>query len=260
MVGISVDGANVDVEVSGDGPPLVLLHSALTDRGAFDRVRPALAGKRTLVLVNLPGFGASDPAPPRVDAVADRVAGLMGILELGLETAVLGHGYGGAVALTLAARHGERFAALAVVSTTPAYPDSERGLLRAMATRAETAGMAAVAEAALGRLFPEGFPAEDPDVVAGRRACLLAMDPRRFAETCRTLAATDLHGLLPEIANPTLVMVGERDLATPPASARALADGIPGARYVEVPGAGHAPHIEAPQSFLDTIATFVDGG
>lgn len=260
MVAMAVDGATVDIEMAGDGPPLVLLHSVLTDRGAFDRVRPVLAGKRTLVLVNLPGFGASDPAPPGIAATADRVAGLMRQLDLGPETAVLGHGYGGAVALSLASRHGDDFAALAVVSTTPAYPESGRGVLAAMAARAEAAGMAAVADAALSRLFPEGYPAEAPAIVAERRACLLAMDPQRFAATCRVLAATDLHGALADITNPTLVMVGERDVATPPADARALAAGIPGARYVEVPGAGHAPHIEAPAHFLETIATFVDGG
>ena len=53
---------------------LVLLHSLLSDRTAFDRIAPRLALERRLWLVNLPGFGASAPAGPGLEDFADRIA------------------------------------------------------------------------------------------------------------------------------------------------------------------------------------------
>src|SRR5258708_28836300 len=60
--------------LDGRGHALVLLHSLLSDRTAFDRIAPRLALERRLWLVNLPGFGASAPAGPSLEDFADRLA------------------------------------------------------------------------------------------------------------------------------------------------------------------------------------------
>ena len=54
----------LDIVTTGKGRDLVLLHSLLSDRTAFDRIAPRLAQQRRLWLINLPGFGASAPAGP----------------------------------------------------------------------------------------------------------------------------------------------------------------------------------------------------
>ncbi|MGH8641919.1 MAG: alpha/beta fold hydrolase, partial [Burkholderiales bacterium] len=54
--------AHLDLAQTGSGRDLILLHSLLTDRSAFDLVVPDLAKTRRLTLVNLPGYGASTPA------------------------------------------------------------------------------------------------------------------------------------------------------------------------------------------------------
>ena len=59
MAIIRVDGADVDVVQTGTGRDLVLLHSLLSERSAFDRVVPLLSRGRRLTLVNLPGYGGS---------------------------------------------------------------------------------------------------------------------------------------------------------------------------------------------------------
>ena len=68
------DTSSLDVVQMGRGRDLVLLHSLLSDRTAFDRIAPRLAAERRVWLVNLPGFGASAPAGPGLEQIADRIA------------------------------------------------------------------------------------------------------------------------------------------------------------------------------------------
>jgi pimeloyl-ACP methyl ester carboxylesterase len=109
MALIDVNGAWVEVQQAGAGRDLVLLHSLLTDRGVFDRVAPVLARKHRLTLVNLPGYGGSSAAGSDIESYADRIAGVLEVLKLSKETAVLGNGFGGFIAVMLAVRHGARF-------------------------------------------------------------------------------------------------------------------------------------------------------
>jgi pimeloyl-ACP methyl ester carboxylesterase len=67
----------------------------------------------------------------------------------------------------------------------------------------------------------------------------------------------DLRSELAGVANPTLVIVGDEDRATPPEQARELAAGIPDAQLVVMPRCAHAPQLQHPQSFLDTVGAFL---
>jgi pimeloyl-ACP methyl ester carboxylesterase len=63
---------------------------------------------------------------------------------------------------------------------------------------------------------------------------------------------------LPGLAGmPVLVVVGEEDEVTPPARARAMAEAIPGARVVVIPGAGHVPPLERPAATTQTLVEFL---
>src|SRR5262245_13540804 len=113
MTLIRTSTATVDVESAGTGRDFVILHSLLADRTAFAKVAPLLARKRRVWLVNLPGYGASPGiAADSIEQYADHVATLLDALALSPETDVLGNGFGGFIAVALAARHGRRFARL----------------------------------------------------------------------------------------------------------------------------------------------------
>ena len=252
-----VDGAAMDVVQVGAGRDLVLLHSLLADRSAFDRVVPQLSKTRRLTLVNLPGYGASAPAGPRVEDYADRIADLLVALRLPRETDVLGNGFGGFIAVALAARHGARFDRLVVVDSLAAFPPPAKEPLRALAQNVVKHGMSGALEIAIRRIFPEPFIAAHPEIVDERKRALESCDPVSFCAACKALVEVNLAPVLGNIRNPTLVMAGSEDATTPPALARALAAGIPGACFVEIPGCGHCPQIEDPGAFIDTLEGFL---
>ena len=257
MASIAVEGGVVDVISTGEGPDLVLLHSLLIDRSAFDKVIPALARTRRVHRVALPGFDGSSPAGPSVEDFADRVAACLRVLRLPPGSAVLGNGFGGFVALALAARHGTLFEKLLLVDTAAGFPAAAKQAFAVMAEKVAEGGMGAVAEIAARSIFHESHLAAYPEAVAERRAVLMRFDPRAFVAACRALERVDLRAALPQIANPTLVVVGELDAATPLDLARELAQQIKGAQFVLLPGCGHCPPLEQPEAFLAAVGPFL---
>src|SRR5262249_6739622 len=99
-----VDGA-VNAAETGQGPPLVLLHSLLSDRASFDAVVAPLARAFRVIVPELPGFGRSRAVDGGLAAVADRTAELVAEVAGSAGAVVLGNGYGGFVALQMAIRH-----------------------------------------------------------------------------------------------------------------------------------------------------------
>src|SRR5262245_58451835 len=255
MAIIQLGGARVDVEQTGSGPDLVLLHSLLTDRSVFDRVVPKL--RRRLTLINLPGYGGSSPAGTDIEGYADRIAAVLEALKLPRDTAVLGNGFGGFIAVMLAVRHGQRFGKLIAAPALAGFPEAAKQPFHRMAGLVSEKGMGAVLDAAIQRMLPAAFAAANPNVVAERKASLAKADPACFATACRALASLDLSASLSRIDKPTLVMVGSEDATTPPALARELAAGIAGAKFVELKGCGHCPQVEDPTAFVAAVEAFL---
>ena len=245
---------NLDIQRVGKGPPFVLLHSLLSDRGAFDRVKDELAKSFRLHLVDLPGYGQSGSnGEASIEDYADRVAA-----ALPPEASLLGNGFGGFIALAVAIRHGEKISNLVLAPALSGFPPPAREPFRIMAGKAREYGMRAVLDAAIQRMFPPAFIAAHADIVAERKAALAKADPDCFARACLALSTLDLKNDVSKIRNKTLVMAGELDLTTPVALARELAEGIPGAQFRELPGCGHCPQIEQPGQFIAAVRGFLE--
>jgi 3-oxoadipate enol-lactonase len=254
---IGVDGGSIDITETGSGKPLLLLHSLLADRAVFDRVVPALARTRRVILPDLPGFGGSTPAGVTATDIAGRIAGLFPAMRLPASTDVLGNGFGGFVASALAMHHGALFDRLVLADTGVAFSEAGKASFYAMAGRVRELGLEAIVDIALKRLLPDDFIAANPDIAAERRAALMRMQPARFAKICEALAELDFSAEIGNIRNPTLVVVGGVDAATPPPMSRALAGMIPQAEYIELEGLGHAPMVQDPAAFLRAISDFL---
>jgi 3-oxoadipate enol-lactonase len=116
--------------------------------------------------------------------------------------------------------------------------------------------MAAIVDAVLARWFSAGWLAGNAQRIVPVRQMLLDASPEGYTANCAAVRDADLRALLSRIASPVLVIAGTHDLATTPAQGREVADGIAGARYVELDGA-HLSNWEQPRAFADAACGFL---
>ena len=246
----------VNAAVSGEGRPLFLFHSLLSDRASFDRITPQLARSHRVIVPELPGFGGSKVVDGGLAAVADRMADV--VRDAGQqEPIVLGNGYGGFVALQMAIRHPDIAAKLVLADCGATFSESGREAFRNMAAAAKAKGIAAITDVAMRRLFAPEFQTAHPDLMRDRREAFLKTDPHVLQSACAQLAELDLRGELSKVIVPVLVLVGEHDEATPPAMSRELAALLPNAQLKIVSGCAHVPQLQAPEVFLEAIGGFL---
>lgn len=253
----------IDSEGVGPDPDLVLVHSLLTDRRAFDVVVPLLAERRRVVRLSLPGFGttpALDMANPTIFDLADSVADGLDAAGVGPDAAVLGNGLGAFVVTALAVRHGDSFGPLISANGGAVFSEERRGAFATMSDLVGHGGMEAVVDVAVKRIFTDPYLEAYPEVIEERRSVLLEIDPTAFAAACRALRDMDLSAEVSGITKPTLVLAGGSDRTTPPEMARELAASIEGSDLVELVGCGHCPPLEQPIEFVDAVDSFLIRG
>jgi 3-oxoadipate enol-lactonase len=246
----------VNVAEFGEGPAIVLFHSLLSDRASFNGIVPALAKTHRVIVVELPGFGQSEPVTGGLAAVADRMADAVRECADG-ETIVLGNGYGGFVALQMAIRHPGIAQRLVLADCGAAFSEPGREAFRNMAKAASAKGLSAVTDVAMRRLFAPEFQEQHPELMRDRREAFLRLDPSVFQGACEALSALDLRPDLAGVTVPVLVLVGEHDEATPPPMSHELAAGLPDARLVVLADCAHVPQLQKPDAFMAAIADFV---
>lgn len=242
----------------GEGPIRLGLHSLLTDRTAFDDVAGKWGGR--FIAVDLPGFGASDPAPPSIDDYSHRVAALIETMELeNQDLTLIGNGLGAFVALGTAINHGELIDRLLLIGCGARFPDPAKGAFTTMTDAVRTGGMEAVVPIALRRIFTEDYLSQHPEMAEARALVLRRTDVEAFVTACTALAALDYTHLAPSVMSPTMIVVGEDDQATPPHLAEELNRLIEGSNLVRLPGVAHAPQIQDPEGFVKATRRFLEG-
>jgi len=242
---------------AGKGRDLVMLHSLLADRHAFDPVLEQLAAKFRVTLINLPGFhGSQPPVLALMDAYVAMIEDGFDEFGIGNEAMLLGNGFGGTVALAFAIAHPERIAKLVISDAAACFPPEGRQAFAVMADKVAEGGLGAVAEIAAKRVHSPAYLQAHPEAVEQRKEVLLGIDPKAFQDACRVLQETDLTPLLHHLRVPTLVIAGELDQATPPELNKVIVQKVAGAKYVELAGCGHCPPLEQPDAFLNAIAEF----
>ena len=283
---IHVNGTRLYVDVEGpqlrvdedepvQRPTILALHGGPGfDQGYLRPGLGALAADAQVVFVDLRGQGRSDRPPVEtctLEQMADDVAELC--TTLGIDAPVVfGHSAGGFVALHLALRHPGVPAALILCDTAPTLaPIPDDNPVPGLAERAS-----AEVVVAAGRLFGGDFSAgsvadfnrlvgpfyagpQHMDV-PGRLMSLTGFsgDVARYFFT-ELAPRFDVRPQLGDIIVPTQAIVGQYDWVCPPVASRTLVAGIPGARLVEIPEAGHFPFSEEPDAFLDAVREFLTG-
>jgi len=243
---------------AGAGRDLVILHSLLADRHAFDPVLPALAAKHRVTLINLPGFYGSQPTPlALMDAYVAAIEDGFDEFEIAKDAVLIGNGFGGTVALAFGLAHPERISKLVLSDAAACFPPEGRQAFAVMAQKVAENGLGAVAEIAAKRVHSPAYLQAHPEAIGERKQMLLGIDPKAFADACKISQESDLTPLLHHLQVPTLVVCGELDQATPPPLNKAIVEKVAGAKYVELPGCGHCPPLEQPEAFLKAIGEFV---
>lgn len=159
--------------------------------------------------------------------------------------ALAGLSMGGYLALEIMRQASGRVTRLALLDTSARAdtPEATKTREDAIASVAKVP-YAKLARASLARLVAEDA---DADVIRTVVDMAVRVGPDTYVRQQRAIMARpDSRPLLAAIAVPTLVLVGAKDVLTPPDLAREMADGIPGATLVEVPGSGHLSTMERP--------------
>jgi 3-oxoadipate enol-lactonase len=247
----------VNAAQTGEGPPLFLLHSLLSDRASFDAVAPKLSQSFRVIVPELPGFGRSQAVGGGLADIADRMAGAVSDAAGSEDAIVLGNGYGGFVALQMAIRHPGIAAKLVLADCGAAFSEAGREAFRNMAAASKAKGLAEITDVAMRRLFAPDFQADHPELMRDRRAAFLKTDPEVFQAACAALAALDPRPEIAKVKAPVLVLVGEHDEATPPPMSHELAELLLNARLQIIPGCAHVPQLQSPELFLEMVGGFL---
>lgn len=256
----SIDGAAIEYDVSGTGPALLLLHAFPLGLFMWDAQVAALAATHRVVRFDARGFGGSAPCegPLTMERIADDGAALLDVL--GIEQAVVcGCSMGGYAAFAFVRRHPQRLLGLVLQDTRAGADTAEaKGNRAALAGKVLAEGASAAVEAFLPKLLGETTRRERPALVSGLRERILATSPRGIASALHGLAArADSRETLPTIRVPTLVLVGEEDVLTPPSESALLAAAIPKARLDVIPRAGHLANIENAEATNAALRSFL---
>jgi len=258
----------------GEGPVALLLHGQPGQGSDWDDVAAGLASSNRVLVPDRPGYGRTGGPAVGLAANADSLDCLLDDKGVGSAT-VVGHSFGGGVALAMALRHGHRVRALVLVDSvgtgrsigpydrvlglpglgealTFAGWELSRRLLPALRRRSTRLPPALGAWL---RAIPQTSVSPDGDRRDGGSTW------RSFVTEQRALLAEtpSIEAGLGSVRVPTVVVAGRRDRLVPARATAELADAIPGAELVWVPGVGHLVPQEAPGVLVEIIRRHASG-
>lgn len=261
MAFVRAGDLTVHYELSGpaESPAVMFVNPLGANFHVWDPQAAALAGQFRILRYDLRGHGLTDcpPAEPTgaytIARLADDAAALLDRLGIA-RVHVCGLSIGGMVAQRLAATEPGRVASLVLCNTanriaTASVWDERIALVRRL-------GAEGIAPVLLGRSFTPEFAGRCPDIVRGFGNMLMRTPAEGYIGSCCAIRDADLRAEDALISCPTLVVVGDQDVATPLQTAQALCSSIRGARLEILPGAGHIATLEQPVLLSKVLESF----
>ncbi len=241
--------AHVQTEGPAGAEAVLLLHSLGTNLHVWDPQAAALSrGGHRVIRPDLRGHGLSEapPGPYTMDLLARDALGVLD--ELGVRRAhVCGVSIGGRIAIEMVALAPDRVASLVLCDTALEFPPPDTWQQRMDAVT--KGGMAAIADAVMERwVLDQSLPSSK-----ALRRMLLLTDPVGYAGCAAALRDTRAADVTGRVTCPATVVVGDKDVATPPAAAEAVRDAIPGSDLVTIEDAAHIPTFEREAAVTEAV-------
>jgi 3-oxoadipate enol-lactonase len=252
---LDVGTSRIACTVTGTGAPLLFLHGAEGNHHMFDALVPHLANAFTVIAYDQRDCGETqNPAAPATLAdLADDAQALL--RALGHPAAhVYGTSFGGRVAQALAHRHPQSVLRL-VLGSTWALPEAleERNGETIRAIQSLRAKLPDSAQELAAYFLPMSFLEQQPQY----KSIFMNAQPLSERSQRRFQTVADRPPLDPrDLRVPALVLAGELDRVVPPHLTLALAEAIPGAQAVLLPGLGHAAAVQAPEVIAVQLRRF----
>ncbi len=256
--------AYLDNDPGATGKPvLVLVHAFPLGAQMWEpQFRGAFYGWRILA-PDLRGFGGStdpraDDVDPTIDDYAEDIAAL--VREVAGGPVVLGGlSLGGYTAFAVMRRTPGLVRALILADTRAGADTLEaRAARKAMLNVLEHDGPQGVARDMMPKLLGPTTREHNPDAEETVRLLIKRQSPSAIRDAVvRMMERPDSTALLPTITVPTLVIVGDEDVLTPPAESEAIAAALPNASLVRIAGAGHLSNLEQGMAFEASIEDFL---
>ncbi|HKS60011.1 MAG TPA: alpha/beta hydrolase [Thermoplasmata archaeon] len=244
----------------GAGHPVVFLHGYPLDHTIWDpQLHRPLPGHRYVAL-DLPGYGlaADSSVPETLSGFAESVNQTLG-RRIREPVTVVGHSFGGYIALEMFRAHPERFAALVLTNTRsdPDTPEAKEKRLRLVRSLEDPAQGLDIEATARALLSPATWEAAGPVARHVLNVVRRAKTPALLGALKAIASRPDLTPLLATISVPVLVIWGEEDQLIPPAQSQKMMAHLRGAQHMGIPGAGHLPCLEAPSAFGKALERFL---
>ncbi len=252
---------SIAYDMAGSGPLVVFLHGIGGNRTNWYDQLEHFSNRFGAVTWDARGYGGSND-PPQTLKFSDFADDLLRLLDhLKAERAhLVGLSMGGMIIQDFYGRYPERVATLALVDTSSGFagvPEEVRRDFLARRLDPLEKGLTPVdiAPSVVEVLVGKGASAA---VREQMRASMAALRVESYKQALHAIVATDFRPVLPKISVPTLVIVGEEDIVTPPSASEFLVKNIAGASLVKIPGAGHLTNIEKPEVFNTALGSFLD--
>lgn len=202
------------------------------------------------------GDSVAEPGPFSIERLADDA--LCVLDHVGISRAhFCGLSMGGMVGMWLLRHAGERIDR-AVLANTSAHM-GPRELWDSRIALARAGGMEATVEPTVQRWFPAAFHAAAPATIERMRSMIRRTSVEGYAGSCAAIREMDQRASLGIVGNPTLVIIGTSDPATPPTAGKLIEQAIPGAIAVEL-DAAHISNIQQPEAFGAAVEVFLAAG
>jgi pimeloyl-ACP methyl ester carboxylesterase len=244
---------------SGAGLPVVFLHGFPHDRSLWSSQIHGLAAPCRTLAFDLRGLGESSAVPPfSMDQYADDIASALIVLDTG-PAVVAGLSMGGYVAFALWRRHPGLVRAL-ILADTRAGADDAGGIekRKGMIDTVHRRGSRAIADEMIGGMVGKTTREKHPELVDSMHAMMAHAPEAGVAGALQAMyERPDSTPTLATITVPTLIIVGEEDVLTPPKESRAMQAAIAGSRLEVIADAGHVSNVERPAAFNHVVSEFV---